>query len=292
MRFYNALINGVLTPCAAFADGGQMYPLSQLGLDFACVEDVVTRITDEQLDALKAAEPHADGIDVSAARLLAPIRRPAQDVICLGINYMEHAKESYKYKNEEFDGERPYAVYFSKRVDCAVAPHGDIDAHSDITEKLDYEAELAVIIRRDAKNVSAAEAEKYVFGYTILNDVSARDLQSRHKQWYFGKSLDGCTPIGPCIVTADEFNFPPSAGIRCLVNGELRQESSTDKMIFDIPFVIQELSQGMTLRAGSIISTGTPSGVGMGMTPPTFLKVGDEVICEIDGIGRLVNNVR
>lgn len=292
MRFYNTILDGTLTPCVAFECGGKLFPLSLFGLDFECVEDVITSITDAQLEALKNAKIPGDGIDESGAELLSPIRRPAQDVICLGINYMEHARESFKYKKEEFNGERPYAVYFAKRVNEAVAPCGDIDAHADITKQLDYETELAVILRRDAKNVSAADAKNYVFGYTILNDVSARDIQNRHKQWYFGKSLDGCTPIGPCVVTADEFAFPPALGIRSYVNGELRQQSNTSQMIFDIPFVIEELSRGMTLRAGTIISTGTPSGVGMGMTPPTFLNIGDEVVCEIDEIGKICNIIK
>ena len=135
--------------------------------------------------------------------------------------------------------------------------------------------------------------QDYVFGYTILNDVSARDVQTAHKQWYFGKSLDGFTPIGPCIVTADEFEaYPPQLGIRSFVNGEKRQDSNTGLQIFDVDHVIHELSQGMTLKAGTIIATGTPAGVGMGMDPPQFLQPGDTVRCEIDGIGSLTNTVR
>lgn len=139
----------------------------------------------------------------------------------------------------------------------------------------------------------AGQTQDYVFGYTILNDVSARDVQTAHKQWYFGKSLDGFTPIGPCIVTADEFaDYPPKLGIRSFVNGEKRQDSNTALQIFDIDHVIAELSQGMTLKAGTIIATGTPAGVGMGMDPPQFLVPGDVVRCEIDGIGSLTNPVR
>lgn len=160
-------------------------------------------------------------------------------------------------------------------------------------ERLDYEAELAVIIGRAAKNVKAKDAMDYIFGYTVLNDVSARVLQAAHKQWYFGKSLDGFTPIGPCIVTADEFEaYPPQLGIRSFVNGEKRQDSNTRLQIFDIDHVIHELSQGMTLKAGTIIATGTPAGVGMGMDPPQFLHPGDTVQCEIEGIGTLTNTVR
>ena len=153
--------------------------------------------------------------------------------------------------------------------------------------------ELAVILGKDARDVPAGQTKDYVFGYTILNDVSARDVQTAHKQWYFGKSLDGFTPIGPCIVTADEFEaYPPQLGIRSFVNGEKRQDSNTRLQIFDIDHVIHELSQGMTLKAGTIIATGTPAGVGMGMDPPQFLQPGDTVRCEIDGIGSLTNTVR
>lgn len=224
--------------------------------------------------------------------LLAPIPEPKQDMICLGINYMAHAEESARYKEEAFGGERPYAVYFSKRVGGAVGPDGEIDGHFGLVERLDYEAELAVVIGKDAKGVSEEEAAGYILGYTIVNDVSARVLQTRHKQWYFGKSLDGFTPMGPWIVTADEFSFPPKLSIRSRVNGELRQDSNTELLIFGIAHVIRELSQGMTLKAGTIIATGTPAGAGMGFTPPRFLKAGDTVECSIEGIGTLKNTVR
>ena len=156
---------------------------------------------------------------------------------------------------------------------------------------MDYEAELAVIIGKDAKNVPVSEVKNYIFGYTVINDVSARTLQTRHKQWYFGKSLDGFLPMGPCIVSADEIAYPPKLPIRSYVNGELRQNSNTELLIFDIDHVISELSQGMTLQAGTIIAMGTPAGVGMGFEPPKFLKTGDVVTCEIEGIGRITNPI-
>ncbi len=182
-------------------------------------------------------------------------------------------------------------MYFSKRVGEAVPHGGVIPSHSGLVDSLDYEVELGVIIGKDAKNVSPDDAFDYVFGYTIVNDVSARNLQTRHKQWYFGKSLDGFFPMGPWIVTADEFEKPPVLGIRSRVNGELRQDSSTGLLIFGISHVVSELSQGMTLKAGTIIAMGTPAGVGMGFVPPKFLKPGDTVECEIDGIGVLSNMV-
>lgn len=230
-------------------------------------------------------------VKLDSVELLAPIPEPDRDMICLGINYVEHGEEAARYNKEAFLRERPHAIYFSKRINCAVAPFGEIDPHSDIVDKLDYECELAAVISRDAKNVSAEDAYKYVFGYTVINDVSARNLQTAHKQWYFGKSLDGFTPMGPCIVTADEFEQPPRLALKSYVNGELRQSSNTEYMVFDLAHVISELSAGMTLKAGTIIATGTPAGVGMGFDPPRFLNPGDEVICEIENIGRIINRV-
>ena len=225
------------------------------------------------------------------ARLLAPIPHPKQDVICLGINYMAHAQEAARYKNENFNGERPFAVYFSKRASCAVGTGEGIPSHQDIVEDLDYEAELAVIIGKKASRVAPEQAKDHVFGYTVINDVSARTIQNRHKQWYFGKSLDGFLPMGPCIATAEELSYPPKVQIQSRVNGELRQDSNTELLLFDIDHIISELSQGMTLLPGTIISTGTPSGVGMGFTPPKFLKPGDVVECTVEGIGTIKNTV-
>ena len=204
---------------------------------------------------------------------------------------MAHAEESARYKKEAFGGERPFAVYFSKRVSEATGTGAEIPSHKELVQDLDYEAELAVIIGKDAKNVPVSEVKNYIFGYTVINDVSARTLQTRHKQWYFGKSLDGFLPMGPCIVTTEEFPYPPRLSIQSRVNGELRQDSSTELMIFGIDHVVSELSAGMTLKAGTIIATGTPAGVGMGFDPPRFLKPGDVVECSIEGIGTLVNRV-
>ena len=206
--------------------------------------------------------------------------------ILLGFVRVRHIVDAFSTQHQD-------AIYFSKRVSRAVPDGGFIEAHTDLVQKLDYECELAVVLGKDAKDVPAGQTKDYVFGYTILNDVSARDVQTAHKQWYFGKSLDGFTPMGPCIVTADEFDtYPPALPIRSRVNGELRQDSNTKLQIFDIDHVIHELSQGMTLKAGTIIATGTPAGVGMGMDPPQFLHPGDTVQCEIEGIGTLTNTVR
>ena len=250
--------------------------------NFTSMEELIRAGVPDQLPA--------ERIPRECIRLLAPIPHPSQDVICLGMNFADHTEEAARFHPTMV--RESYAVYFSKRVDEAVPDGGEIDSHADITEKVDYEAEVAFIIGRDACKVPAERAGEYVFGYTIVNDVSARDIQTRHKQFYLGKSLDTFTPIGPCIVTADEFAFPPEISVRCFVNGELRQNGNTRQWIFGIPEVIADLSAGMTLRAGTIISMGTPAGVGMGFQPPIFLKKGDVVVCEADGIGELTNSVR
>ena len=232
-----------------------------------------------------------DAVPLTEVTLLAPIPQPKQDVICLGMNYRDHEKEAARYDAEAFAKERPAAVYFSQRVSGAGQPGGVIPRYKGLVERLDYEAELAVIIGKTAKNVRAEDAGAYIFGYTVLNDVSARDLQTGHKQWYFGKSLDGFTPMGPCILTADETTFPPALEISCTVNGELRQRSNTGLLIHGVAEIIEELTAGMTLLPGTIIATGTPAGVGMGMNPPVFLKTGDVVECSIEHIGTLRSTV-
>lgn len=231
-------------------------------------------------------------VPLSEVRLLAPIPHPAQDVICLGINYFDHAKESEAVAGKGVKAPDTFPIYFAKRVNEAVAPGEAIDGHSDIVADLDYEAELAVVIGREAYNVSEAEALDYVFGYTVLNDISARTIQNQHKQWYRGKSLDGFTPMGPWIVTADEFPVHEPLKIQSRVNGELRQDSTISQMIFHVAYVVSELSQGMTLQPGTIISMGTPAGVGMGFQPPKWLHAGDEVACYVERIGTLTNTVR
>lgn len=273
-----------------------IYPMESLGMDYKDMKEAVVGLCESEIQLLNYTAAR-DPYEVHGAamrrevKILAPILQPVQDVICLGINYMKHAEESARYKKEEFSGERPYAVYFSKRVNCATGDGEGIPSHSDMVERLDYEVELAVILGKDAHHVEEKDARDYIFGYTIINDVSARDVQMRHNQWYFGKSLDGFLPMGPCIVSADEIEYPPKLNIRSYVNGELRQNSNTELLIFGIDHVISELSRGMTLKAGTIIAMGTPDGVGLGFDPPRFLKVGDEVICEIEGIGKLTNVV-
>ena len=272
---------GALTP-----DGSGILPLP--------VPDMNTLIETMDLPALRSAVAAAErgsALALSEAELLAPIPRPRQDVLCLGMNYRAHEEESARYNADAFTKETPAAVYFSKRVSEAGRPDGIIPRHAGLTDRLDYEAELAVVLGRAARDVKAADAAEYIFGYTVLNDVSARDLQTGHKQWYFGKSLDGFTPMGPVLVTADEIAWPPALEITCRVNGELRQESNTSLLITPIGQILEELTAGMTLLPGTIIATGTPAGVGMGFDPPRFLQSGDTVECAIEGIGVLRSTV-
>ena len=242
---------------------------------------------------IRAGLPEAlpeERIPLSQVKLLAPIPRPSQDVICLGMNFADHSKEAARFSDTM--KRENYAVYFSKRVNEAVADKGEVDSHPEVTSQLDYEAEIAFVIGKDAYQVPREKVKDYIFGYTIINDVSAREAQTLHKQFYFGKSLDTFTPMGPCLVTSDEFSFPPEINIRCYVNEELRQDGNTRQWIFGIEDVVSELSAGMTLKAGTIVAMGTPAGVGMGFTPPRFLKKQDIVHCEADGIGSLTNTIK
>lgn len=302
MKFYTAEINGIPEILVAFADDGIAYRLNMLQklsgkLAYKDMNELICQLGQEEKAQLQLLAKNTDALQGAAValetvKLCAPIVHPRQDVICLGINYDAHAQEAGRFSDEAFGGERPYTIYFSKRVSTATGSGDFIPAYEELVDSLDYEAELGVILGKDAKDVSKEEAEAYIFGYTVINDVSARNLQTRHKQWYRGKSLDGFTPMGPCIVTADEIADVQNLDIRCYVNGQLRQSSNTKYMIQTVAGAIAELSQGMTLQAGTIIATGTPAGVGMGMQPPTFLRSGDTVVCEIENIGRLENTVK
>lgn len=289
MKFVTFKDNGVKS--GILTKEGFIFSFDEAGLKFKDLNEFIKRAKSDDYERLKEFEFKISNLKFSEASLLAPIVTPCQDIICLGINYIEHARESAKFKGEKFEAKREYPVYFSKRVNEAIGHKGEISAHEDVTQKLDYEVELALIIKKDAKKIKAQNASEYIFGYTILNDFSARDLQLRYKQFYFGKSLDTHCAMGPIVVTPDEIDSANLA-IKCYVNGELRQNSNTAKMIFDERYVIEELSSTMTLKAGTIISLGTPSGVGMGLEPPKFLKSGDVVRCEIEGIGTLENFIR
>lgn len=289
MKFVTYTYNGVTAPGVLTADESAVIPASELGYAAKSMNELI----DQLGGAMPVIPAEATSIALSAVKLEAPIPEPKQDVVCLGLNYRDHVEEATR-ADAVFDVQRGDAVYFAKRLQKAVAPGDMIDGHFDICDSLDYEVELGVIIGKDAKNVKAEDALEHIFGYTIINDVSARNLQTRHKQWYFGKSLDDFTPMGPCIVTPESIGAKPELNIRCYINGEKRQDSNTRMMIFDIPYIIEELSAGMTLKAGTVIATGTPSGVALGMPPETqkYLVSGDVIRCEIDGIGVLENTVK
>ena len=273
-------------------DGKWVYSLEQLGYPYHTIQELIEAFTPELKDEISAKmKNYGEGIALSEVKLTAPIPYPKHDVICLGHNYLEHAKESFRFRGEEYVPLK-YPTYFGKRVNRAVGHNEPVMAHKDITDMLDYEVELAIVMGKKCDHINEDEVFDYIFGYTILNDISARNLQNNHGgQFFLGKGLDGFTPMGPCIVTVDEFDNPPNLHMTSRVNGEVRQDNATNDFIFDIPFVISELSQGIVLEPGDIIATGTPSGVGMGFQPPKFMKPGDVVECEIEGIGILRNPI-
>lgn len=227
---------------------------------------------------------------LTAVKLLAPIPTPRRNVMCLGLNYADHTAESAAAGGTQ--AELPdYPIVFTKATTAANGPFDAIPYDASVSDRLDWEVELGVVIGRMGVNIGLEQAMGHVFGYLVVNDLSARDLQWRHKQFFKGKSLDGACPMGPWIVTADEVGDPHSLAIRCRVNGIVKQESSTKYMIFDVPATIMHLSKGLTLLPGDIIATGTPSGVGFARNPPEFLKPGDVVECEVERIGAIKNTV-
>lgn len=224
-------------------------------------------------------------------KILAPIPYPKRNILCLGKNYLDHVHEVKSLKNVSADiPSKP--IYFSKIAYPAVGHKDYVVAHSDVVKQLDYEVELAIIIGKKCKNVSKEEAEEAIFGYSIANDISARDIQQDHVQWHKGKSFDTYCPMGPYITHKSNIAFPPSLEIKSYVNGELRQNGNTSQLIFDIPTIISDLTKGITLYPGDIILTGTPAGVGAGFNPPKYLNAGDIVECVIDGIGTLSNTIK
>jgi len=269
-----------------------VHSFNSLGLDYRNVLDFIIRRSlnnNTDMDKLRRAEEKT-GISANDIVLQAPIPVPHHDIICLGLNYMDHAKESTNFDIAS-DEKREKSVYFSKRVTRALGHGGIIENHFDINSRLDYEAELAFVIGKDARRVKRENAWEHIFGVCCFNDLSARDLQRDHKQWYFGKSLDTFTAFGPYIVTMDEFKTPLKLAVCSRINGEVRQNGNTADMIFTPDFIIEELSRGMTLDAGSIIATGTPAGVGAGYTPHRCMNTGDVCEIEIEGCGVLCNTV-
>ena len=230
-------------------------------------------------------------VALSEVTLRAPVPRPARNIFCVGKNYFEHAHEFAKsgFDSSAASGSVPTSpIIFSKVPETVVATGEQIVIDPGVSEAIDYEAELAVIIGKDGRGITKENAFDHVWGYTIVNDVTARDLQGKYSQWLVGKSQDTFCPMGPYAVTRDELDIADT-GIRCMINGEKRQDSNTGLLIFDIPTIIETISAGVTLKAGDVIATGTPVGVGIGFQPPKYLKPGDKVRVEIDGIGALEN---
>lgn len=235
---------------------------------------------------------NAPRIPIAAVRLEAPIPRPQRNIICVGRNYHAHANELAGSVFKASSGQQDqWPIIFTKFPECVIGPGEVVRLPHGISDQIDYEAELAVIIGKGGANITASNAMRHVFGYTIVNDITARDVQMRHQQWDLGKSFDTFCPMGPWLVTADELDGRDTR-IRSFVNGEARQEASTRDMIFDIPALIETCSRGITLYPGDIIATGTPAGVGMGMNPPVYLKKGDVMRIEVDGIGVLENSFK
>lgn len=233
----------------------------------------------------------AKEVALESLRLLAPIPRPRKNVFCVGWNYLEHFEEGARARPQV--QEMPaHPAFFTKAPTAVNGPLDPIPLHAGVTEKLDWEVELGVVIGRGGRNIAEADAMKHVYGYTVINDVSAREVQRQHgQQWFKGKSLDGTCPMGPWIVTADEVPDPQALRVTCRLNGVIKQDSSTRQMYFRIPRIIAELSAGLTLEPGDVISTGTPAGVGHARTPPEFMHAGDVLETEVEGIGALRNRI-
>ena len=240
--------------------------------------------------AIGAEASSAHSHAASTVRWHAPIPRPAKNVFCLGHNYAAHAKESSQARGREMKIPT-VPVIFTKAPTAVSGPFDDIHVDRQVTQQVDWEVELGVVIGTTSRNIPKADALRHVFGYTVINDVSARDLQQQHVQWFKGKSLDGFCPMGPVVVTADEFGDPQAKRLQLRVNGVTKQDGSTADMIFPMDVIVEWLSKGLTLEAGDVIATGTPEGVGIGRTPQEFLQNGDVVETEVEGIGTLRNRI-
>ena len=260
---------------------------------FTTMNEFIGSCNDELINKIHNSinSDNIEGISTESVKICAPITVPLRSVICLGLNYHAHVIEL----KDSLGNERKvpdYPVYFSKMANRIIGSNDYIDSHKEITDEVDYEVELAVIIGKEGINIEKDRVEEYIFGYSILNDITARDLQKKHTQWTRGKGLDTFTAMGPVIVHKSQLPLPLSLDLYSKVNGEMRQNSNTKYMMFDIPYIISDISKGLTLKPGDIIATGTPAGVGKGFNPPKLLKTGDIVECHIDKIGTLINIVR
>jgi 2-keto-4-pentenoate hydratase/2-oxohepta-3-ene-1,7-dioic acid hydratase in catechol pathway len=275
--------------------------VAHIGLVSSCGREVTPLVCNDTsrgvqplIDALVAGEPlpspSGPRLPVSAITLLAPLPRPRRNLLCVGRNYRAHAAElSGTIFKDSAAKDNDWPIVFTKMPETVVGPFDSVRLPgARISDQIDYESELAVVIGKGGCNISKADAIQHVLGYTVVNDVTARDVQMRHKQWDLRKSFDTFCPMGPWIVTSDELDGQDTR-IRGWVNGELRQDASTKDLIFDIPTLIETCSRGITLYPGDIIATGTPAGVGMGMQPPRWLTHGDVVRIEIEGLGVIEN---
>ena len=265
---------------------GNFYLLDEMGLKF----DDINQVIDSGFDVKSINFDNAKKLN-SEFKVLSPIEQPKQDIICVGMNYIDHQKEVEEASRENFAKEVD-TIFFSKRANKILGDNDYIPLNSEITSCLDYEVELGIIIGKDAKNVKSKNAKDYIFGFTVLNDLSARDLQTKYKQWYIGKSFDGSTVMGPCILLNDGSFDYNNLNLHTYVNGELRQNNNTKNMILGIDEMIEELTKSITLKKGTIIASGTPSGVGMAFNPPKYLKNNDILKLEIDKIGKIENYVK
>ena len=285
MRFVTFAKNGAQDIGILSDDDQTIVSLTSQGDIPKCMTDFIA-MGDAGMEAARriAANETAEKIPVASVKILAPIPRPRSSILCVGRNYLDHVGETDKNATVP---EHP--IIFTKPPFAVIASGDKVDLHPKLSKEVDYEGELAVVIGKTVRNVTEAEAMDYVFGYTILNDVSARDLQKRHTQWIIGKSLDTFAPMGPCITHKSLMPDETNITYVTRVNGEVRQQAHTKYLIFTIRYLISLLSQGMTLEPGDIIATGSPKGVGAGFTPPRFLRKGDVVEITIDGIGTLRN---
>ncbi|OFV98991.1 MAG: 5-carboxymethyl-2-hydroxymuconate isomerase [Acidobacteria bacterium RIFCSPLOWO2_12_FULL_54_10] len=276
-----------LSECANFMGIQIPSTLLELICKGKSFSDMLARTIQE---AIAGKNSNFKSYPLSAVRLQAPIPRPQKNIVCLGLNYKSHMEETARARGREIKiPEVP--VFFTKAPTAVNGPQDDIPWDPNVTQQVDYEAELAVVIGAGGKNIPRSKALDHVFGYTVLNDMTGRDVQQKHLQWFKGKSLDGFCPMGPYLVTADEFGDPQNKRISLRVNSETKQDANTAAMIFPVAVIIEALSKGMTLESGDIISTGTPEGVGLGRTPPEYLREGDIVETEVEGIGKLRNRI-
>jgi 2-keto-4-pentenoate hydratase/2-oxohepta-3-ene-1,7-dioic acid hydratase in catechol pathway len=282
---------------ASWRWGGRMHA----GIVNAATQEVVPlAVSRPELGALELIERFVAGdalpkesgarLPLSAISLCAPLPKPQRNLFCVGRNYRAHAEElATTVFRDVLSNEERWPIVFSKVPETVIGPHDTVRLpNKSVSEQIDYESELAVIIGKGGRDISKSRAMDHVFGYTVVNDVTSRDVQVRHQQWLLGKSFDTFCPMGPWIVTADVLDGR-NTRIRGWVNDELRQDGNTKHMIFDIPTLIENCSRGVTLRPGDVIATGTPAGVGMGYKPPRWLKSGDVMRIEIDGIGAIEN---